>query len=37
MTWRKIEEFAVCELVLLIGAAIGWAVVVVGLSLLGVL
>ena len=37
MTWKNIEEFAIYGLILLLCAAIGWAVVVVGLSLLGVL
>lgn len=34
---KRVEEFAVYSLILLAGMAIGWAVVVVGLSILGVL
>lgn len=34
---KKIEDFAVSSLIMLTCMAIGWAVVVVGLSLLGVL
>ena len=37
MSWRDIEEFAISGLVVLGCMAIGWAVVVGGLWMLGVL
>ena len=37
MSWKDIEEFAVSGIVILTCMAIGWAVVVSGLWILGVL
>lgn len=37
MSWKDIEDFAVSGIVILTCMAIGWAVCVVGLGLLGVL
>ena len=37
MSWKNIEEFAISGIVILTCMAIGWAVVVGGLWMLGVL
>lgn len=37
MSWKDIEDFAVSGIVILTCMAIGWAVCVVGLGILGVL
>lgn len=37
MKWREIEEFAINMLVIMCLMVCGWAVVVIGLSMMGVI